>query len=89
MAETATEKPPVFVVRFRGGMADGVYRLAVGFVPPGVTVERDGETRDYEYAGAEEQWLHQNVYDKASRCSVRVSRVEAVYHIFRPAAEVK
>lgn len=88
MADVQTEGLPVHVVKFRGGMADGIFRVALGHVPPGVTVERDGERQGYEYAGAEEQWLHQNIYDKASQRNARVSRVEAVYHIFRPAAAV-
>ena len=89
MAETATEKPPVLVVRFRGGPADGVFRLAVGRVAGWISIERDGRRQEYEYAGAEEQVEHSNVYNAAEKRNVRVSRVAAVYHIFRPAAEEK
>lgn len=64
MAETSTESRPVHVVKFRGGIADGVFRIALGHVPPGVVVHREAEgaTQGYEYAGAEEQVEHRNVY---------------------------
>lgn len=89
MSEPVTERPPVHVVKFRGGMGDGVFRLALGHVPPGVTVERDGARQDYEYAGPEEQWDHRYVWDKAANKNVQVSRMAAVYHIYRPVAEAR
>ena len=87
MPEVSTEKPPVFVVRFRGGPADGVFRLAVGRVACRITIERDGRRREYEYAGAEDQVEHSNVYNAGEKRNVRVSRVATVYHIFRPSVE--
>ena len=89
MSETLTERPPVFVVRFRGGPADGVFRLAVGRVACRIVIERDGRRREYEYAGPEDQLEHTNVYNAGEKRNVRVSRVAAVYHIFRPVAEVR
>jgi hypothetical protein len=89
MAETATEKPEAFVVRMRGGIGDGAFRLALGRVPPRFVAgrESDGARQTYEYAGPEDQVEHSNVYDPNTKRNERVSRVAAVYHIFRPAAE--
>jgi hypothetical protein len=84
MADAQTETPPVFVVKFRGGIAGGVFRLALGRVAASIRIERGGKTQAYEYAGPEDQVEHSYAYDKATRNNVRVSRVAAVYHIFRP-----
>lgn len=90
MAEDPTENRPVHAVKFRSGIADGVFRLALGRVPPGVVVQREAEgtSQPYEYAGPEEQVEHSNVYAASSKRNERVSRVAAVYHIFRPTGEV-
>lgn len=87
MTETSTESRPAHVVKFRGGLAVGVFRLALGRVPPGVVVQREGASQPYEYAGSEEQVEHSNAYDANAKRNVRVSRSAAVYHIFRPAGE--
>lgn len=87
MTEPAKDEKAVFVIRLRGGVADGLFRLALGRVPPRLVFDResDGRRQGYEYAGPEDQVEHTTRFDKASGRNVRESRVAAVYHIFRPA----
>lgn len=82
MSAEAGEK--VFVVKFRGGPADGVYRLARGRVPAGVVVERDGEQTPYVYAFEEPQARDAYTFDHATKQTVRTRVVEAHYQIFVP-----
>lgn len=79
----------VFVLLFRGGVADGVYRLALGRVPPSVEVlvEKSGERETCSYAGDEPQTRDAYRYDAAAKQTVRERVVEAHYQIFRPAGE--
>lgn len=81
------EAVPVFVLKFRGGLADGVYRLARGVAPPSVLVERGGERVAYVFDREEPQTREVYRYDAAAKTTTRSRVVEAYYQIYRPAAE--
>jgi hypothetical protein len=79
----------VYVVKCRGGFADGHFLVRVGALPRRVLVtEREGEqSQMYLYVGGEEQM--RDVVKYEGRVATRVKVVEAVYHIFRPAPEAE
>ena len=81
----SAEAVKVFVLKFRGGIAEGVYRLALGHVPPSVLVERGGERVDYTHAGEEPQTRDAYTYDRATKETRRERVVEAYYQIYTPA----
>lgn len=81
------EPQKVFVVKFRGGPADGVYRLALGEVPAvpvTVVIEATGERVRYRYDREEPQTRDVHTYDPATKTTRRERVVEAFYQIFVP-----
>lgn len=83
MSEAGNDK--VFVLKFRGGVADGVYRLARGVVPRGIVVERDGARTTYRL-GVEDEPQTRDVhsYDAQTKQATRKRIVEAYYQIYVP-----
>lgn len=73
------------IVKFRGGAADGQYRIALTAVPATIRVTDGRGSQLYAYAGEEPQTRAVNAYDPKSKTNSRTIVVEAVFHIFRPA----
>jgi hypothetical protein len=74
----------VYVVKCRGGFADGEFLIAVGEVPEMIEVTRPAGRGLYAYEGGEEQTREVVKWEKGGAVT-RTKVVEAVYHIFRPA----
>ena len=81
------EAPKVFVLKLRGGVGDGVYRLALHSVPGRFTVlvEATGARVDYVHAAEEPQVRDVYTYDHQSKQTTKKRVVEAFYQIFTPA----
>lgn len=75
----------VLVLKFRGGPADGVYRLARGSAPLAVIVERNGVRTPYRL-GVEDEPQTRDVhgYDPQTKQATRKRIVEAYYQIYVP-----
>lgn len=82
---SAEEGEKIFVLKFRGGAADGVFRLARGVIPARVLVERGGAHTPYRLGVEDEpQTRDVQTYDHATKQSTRKRIVEAYYQIFVP-----
>jgi hypothetical protein len=82
----SVESPKIFVLKFRGGPAHGVYRLARDFVPGRLTVriEETGELLPYTHRGEEPQARDVYTYDRTTKETRRARVVDAFYQIFVP-----
>ena len=77
------------IIKFRGGAADGQFRLRVGEMRERIALidAEAGICDNYVYAGPEEQKSERAVFDKTGRFERKESRVDAVYHIFLPGGD--
>jgi hypothetical protein len=76
-----------FIIKFRGGSEDGVFRIALGRVPETITVKTTEDAERYVYQGAEEQVRTAVKYDAQSRQAKSERVVLGIYHIFSPALD--